>query len=302
MNTEKPEEIKRDGMKFKYTPSVIKIWFLVCLLSSVSFIGRPESKATVKKLDYIKKYKAIAIIEMQRTGIPASITLAQALLESGFGNSKLTRYANNHFGIKCHKTWKGEKIFLNDDEKNECFRKYKTPEQSFIDHSNFIQNNPRYNSLFDLKREDYKSWALELKKAGYATNPKYSELLIEIIEELQLFQYDGKQEINFIKKDSQRTIELLCENKNVNPVSIEKHSVTPNITHIYHINLQKLLEDKLKRSICLRTAGGINRSFVQYKLFVDQAQFSRTIERNQSGWHKSKNNISGCHKRRRTII
>jgi LysM repeat protein len=135
------------------------------------------------------QYKDIAIRQMGVSGIPASIILAQACLESGDGNSTIAREGNNHFGIKCH-NWKGESIRHDDDEKNECFRKYKKVEDSFKDHSDFIRYRDRYASLFNLNMKDYKSWAIGLKKAGYATNPKYAEQLINIIEEYKLYQYD----------------------------------------------------------------------------------------------------------------
>ncbi len=139
---------------------------------------------------YISKYKDIAIREMLSSGIPASITLAQGILESQNGNSRLAVKANNHFGIKCHSSWNGKKIYKDDDKKHECFRHYKNAEQSFIDHTNFIKNGRRYQFLFDYKTTDYKSWAKGLKKAGYATNPKYPQLLINLIEKYNLSQYD----------------------------------------------------------------------------------------------------------------
>lgn len=128
--------------------------------------------------------------KMKKYGIPASITLAQGILESGSGNSSLARKANNHFGIKCHKDWKGKTYIMDDDKKNECFRKYKSADDSFRDHSLFLTTRNRYADLFKLKILDYKGWAKGLKKAGYATNPKYPQLLIKIIEENQLYKFD----------------------------------------------------------------------------------------------------------------
>ncbi len=139
--------------------------------------------------EFVQQYKHIAIREMERTGIPASITLAQGILESACGESELARKANNHFGIKCH-DWTGDTYTMDDDAKDECFRKYKHPEQSWIDHSEFLLSRPRYAGLFRLKSTDYKAWARGLKAAGYATNPKYADLLIRIIEEERLHQYD----------------------------------------------------------------------------------------------------------------
>jgi len=138
---------------------------------------------------YIDKYKNIAIQEMNLYGIPASITLAQGLYESGSGNSELARFANNHFGIKCTSDWKGKSYYKDDDEHNDRFRVYDRPEDSFRDHSNFLKRK-NYAFLFQLDKNDYKGWAYGLKKAGYATNPQYPQLLINIIEKYSLYQYD----------------------------------------------------------------------------------------------------------------
>jgi LysM repeat protein len=140
--------------------------------------------------DYINNYKDLAVSEMNRTGIPASITLAQGILESDYGRSSLARNGNNHFGIKCHSDWTGQTIRQNDDRRNECFRKYRRPEDSFYDHSDFLKSGSRYRTLFDLDRTDYKAWAHGLKKSGYATNPDYANLLIRKIEENKLYEYD----------------------------------------------------------------------------------------------------------------
>lgn len=139
--------------------------------------------------EYIAAYKGIAIKQMKAYGIPASITLAQGILESGNGTSDLARYANNHFGIKCTNDWKGKTYHKDDDEKNACFRSYANPEASFRDHAEFLKR-PRYADLYQLGRTDYQGWAKGLKKAGYATNPKYPELLVGIIEKYSLYQYD----------------------------------------------------------------------------------------------------------------
>lgn len=140
--------------------------------------------------EYIKRYKDIAINQMKNYAIPASIILAQACLESADGNSPLAKEANNHFGIKCH-NWKGETYTYSDDKENECFRKYNNPEESFRDHSDFLKYRERYQFLFELNTTDYKAWAHGLKKAGYATNPNYAQMLIKIIEEYSLFRYDS---------------------------------------------------------------------------------------------------------------
>lgn len=161
--------------------------------------------------DYISRFKPIAIREMNSDGIPASITLAQGLLESGNGNSSLARDANNHFGIKCTAEWKGKTILKDDDMKDDCFRVYANPDESFRDHSEFLKRK-RYASLFELDKNDYKGWAHGLKAAGYATNPRYAELLINLIERYGLDQYDRKEgQIEKIKRED-KVLAQIAEN------------------------------------------------------------------------------------------
>jgi LysM repeat protein len=139
---------------------------------------------------YIDRYAALAVSEMKRTGIPASITLAQGMIESDFGRSSLASEGNNHFGIKCHDNWTGQVIRHDDERRNECFRKYPRPEDSFYDHSDFLKSVPRYRELFNLSPTDYKGWARGLKRTGYATNPDYANMLIRKIEEYNLDYFD----------------------------------------------------------------------------------------------------------------
>lgn len=141
---------------------------------------------------YINQFKGVAMKNMKEHGVPASITLAQGILESGAGTGLLCRVANNHFGIKCHKEWTGEYVRHDDDAAQECFRKYNEPGQSYRDHSLFLTSRPWYAPLFKLEKNDYKGWARGLKKSGYATDPKYPEKLIGIIERYQLHQYDAQ--------------------------------------------------------------------------------------------------------------
>ena len=170
----------------------------VCLLGIFSLQAQTRNK---QYEEYIKKYRDIAVEEMKKYHIPASITLAQGLLESGAGQSTLARKSNNHFGIKCGSDWKGKSVRHDDDERNECFRAYKHPKQSYEDHSKFLVSRPRYASLFKLKMTDYKGWARGLKKAGYATNPRYAEQLIGIIELYDLDQYDKKGGLKWMKEN-----------------------------------------------------------------------------------------------------
>ena len=169
--------------KFAFMKKVTLIAaFLLCCLAQAQ---DPAKEA------YIKKYAPIAVQEMKRTGVPASITLAQGLLESAAGQSRLATKANNHFGIKCHKNWKGKTIRHDDDARNECFRAYDKAEDSFRDHSDFLRYGERYRFLFDLKPTDYKGWCYGLKQAGYATDPKYATKLIGIVESYKLYKSDN---------------------------------------------------------------------------------------------------------------
>jgi len=165
-------------------------------------------------LDYIDEYNDIAILEMLSYDIPASITLAQGILESNSGRSRLAARGNNHFGVKCHKSWNGDRIYHDDDARQECFRKYDHPFTSFRDHSLFLYGRDRYASLFTLHHKDYKGWSKGLKKAGYATDPKYPNKLIHLIENYELYKYDDfdndfqyngqvakKQDVNSYKND-----------------------------------------------------------------------------------------------------
>ena len=164
---------------------VFKSNFILVLISFYSY-----TQSDVQK--YIQEYQNIAVNHMYEYGIPASIKLAQGILESSYGTSKLAKESNNHFGIKCHKDWTGSVVFHDDDEKGECFRKYDFVKDSYLDHSLFLKNKERYSNLFNLDKNDYKNWAKGLKKAGYATNPDYANKLIHLIETYNLSYYDNK--------------------------------------------------------------------------------------------------------------
>jgi len=191
--------------------------------------------------DYISKYKDIAIREMYDYGIPASITLAQGILESGLGKSELAIKANNHFGIKCHNEWVGEKMYHDDDASQECFRKYKNAEESFIDHSQFLKSRARYSFLFELDRTDYKGWAKGLKEAGYATDPKYPTRLINLIEEQDLHKYDEMypqsypEKLPAIKSDSLIDLKHTFAQKNETYYTIgKKYHIPFNLIYTYN--------------------------------------------------------------------
>ena len=171
----------------------LKILFLffASLVLKNSFAQLAESRGQQDPvvIEYINQYKGLAISEMQRTGIPASIKLAQGIHETSAGQSELVKKSNNHFGLKCKSEWTGMKVKHTDDAPNECFRKYESPLDSYKDQSNYLKNTPRYASLFELDPTDYKGWAYGLKKAGYATNPRYSQVLIKLIEDYDLQDY-----------------------------------------------------------------------------------------------------------------
>jgi flagellum-specific peptidoglycan hydrolase FlgJ len=184
-------------------------------------------------LEYIDRFKAIAIQEMNSYGIPASITLAQGLFESGSGNSELAKVANNHFGIKCGSTWQGESYYKDDDNVNDCFRVYSNPEESFRDHSEFLKKK-NYARLFELDKNDFKGWAYGLKACGYATNPKYPQLLLNIINKYHLDQYDRPEgELAKIKREDRVLNEI---NDNIGQPQQDSITKTPPDDKIYTIN------------------------------------------------------------------
>lgn len=170
-----------------------KLLRLIAIVTVLAFAaGAQAQRRNSRYVDYINKYSALAVQQMKEHKIPASITLAQGLLESGAGMSTLARKSNNHFGIKCGSNWNGRTVRHDDDARNECFRAYRNPRDSYEDHSAFLKRGSRYAFLFKLKITDYKGWARGLKKAGYATDPSYANRLITIIEDYDLYKYDRK--------------------------------------------------------------------------------------------------------------
>ena len=217
----------------------------------------------ISRKEYIEKYSSLAVKQMHQYKIPASITLAQGILESNNGNSRLATKANNHFGIKCH-GWEGKKIFADDDKKNECFRNYKNVLESFVDHSLFLNKYSRYEFLFDYKITDYKSWAKGLKKAGYATNNKYPELLIKIIEENKLYQFDSKKidknlisgkrniymhpnKIKYVISKNQETYETIAKSLNIKLKQILKYN-DDNNQSVLNVGTKVFIQPKRNRS------------------------------------------------------
>src|SRR5690554_3598172 len=224
---------------------------LLALLFLITFSFSAAGNTPKISLEkYIETWKDVAISLMHSHGVPASITLAQGILESGFGNSDLAVKANNHFGIKCH-DWKGESFLKDDDKRNECFRKYKNAAQSFEDHSHFLTGRSRYAFLFDLDVTDYKGWAKGLKQAGYATNPSYDKRLIDLIERYDLDQYDKysfndlivNQEPELQNKKDTQAPKLNAPSKNTH--RSEEH--TSELQSRPHLVCRLLLEKKKKK-------------------------------------------------------
>lgn len=196
-----------------------------------------KANATFKDyttLSYIEAFKDVAIAEMNAYGVPASIILAQGIIESGSGNSALAKFANNHFGIKCTSEWKGKAYYKDDDKSNDCFRVYKDARESYKDHSEFLKRK-RYSALFELDKNDYVNWAKGLKQAGYATNPRYPDMLVNTIEKYQLHQYDQPEsEPEKIKREDRVFTEINAnipkETKKFQPVATPPSKQVINTT------------------------------------------------------------------------
>lgn len=196
---------------------------------------------------YIDKFAPIAQDEMRQYQIPASITLAQGILESGVGFGRLALDGNNHFGIKCHRGWNGGKMYHDDDAKGECFRTYDDPAESYRDHSVFLSGRQRYAFLFKLNKKDYIAWAKGLKKAGYATDPKYPKKIISIIERYKLYKYDSKKGVKIVKNEKIDTV--IFKNKKNNIHSVEVGDTLYSIALKYSISVDDIVkENKLKNN------------------------------------------------------
>ncbi len=199
---------------------------------------------------YVNTYRKIAINEMRKYSIPASITMAQGILESNSGMGSLAMKSNNHFGIKCHKSWRGKKVYHDDDKKGECFRKYKNPEKSYRDHSLFLVNRDRYEDLFKIKGGNYVKWAIGLKSAGYATDPSYAQKLISLIDRYELWKLDGlKKPIKSkkeLKQKNVKSVEAKSLPKNKNKISnikqyvVKKGDTLFSISKKYNVSLSEL--------------------------------------------------------------
>lgn len=190
-----------------------------------------------EKIDnYIEKFGPVAQDEMKSFGIPASITLAQGILESGMGFGRLAVEGNNHFGIKCHSDWTGKRIYHDDDRKGECFRVYKDPVTSYRDHSLFLKKRSRYSLLFEIKTSNYKAWARGLKKAGYATDPKYPDKLISLIERFDLTLYDTKKSDPLILDELQNTAKISQTH------TVQKEDTLYSVSRQYGVSIEQLIK------------------------------------------------------------
>lgn len=212
----------------------LRLTFLVVALFAV--IGKVNAQNPELVEEYINRYRELAMAEQMRVGIPAAVTLAQGIHETGAGTSRLAKLGNNHFGIKCKRTWKGQTIKHTDDAPNECFRKYDDPLESYKDHSNYLRNNPRYASLFKLSITDYAAWCIGLRRAGYATNPRYAQMLIKLIEnyKLQEYTYQAMSDNSFSDKYVEtREDEIIPEHDPVvKPVAPVTASTAPTMTTV----------------------------------------------------------------------
>ena len=217
----------------------------VCLFAAFSPVQASPAEDTPQQR-YIDKYADLAVEEMRRTGVPASITLAQGLLESRYGQSDLAVKGNNHFGIKCHSDWNGAKMRVDDDKSRECFRKYRTVEQSYRDHSDFLRYRDRYKFLFDLNPTDYKGWAYGLKKAGYATDPAYPKKLINLIEEYELYKYDSGRRV---KKNKAKNEKKQKQELETTPAGadVAVAATTSDKTKKEKVRKQKVKKEKVKK-------------------------------------------------------
>jgi LysM repeat protein len=224
---------------------MIRIFFILLFIPSILFSNDTEA--------YIKKYRKTAIKEMRKYGVPASITLAQGILESGSGNSRLAKKGRNHFGIKCTSDWHGRTIREDDDKKDECFRRYRKAKHSYRDHSEFLATKKRYAFLFEYDKRDYKAWANGLKQAGYATNPNYPTLLITLIEKYDLHKYDKRGAKRAIRKEEKAEVEATEKTKEKSPNNYKYHEVKKgdtlySISKKYNLSIEELKNLNNKKS------------------------------------------------------
>lgn len=238
-----------------------KLCLIFCL--AVSFTAHAQKE---KIIAYIDSYKELAIAEMQRTGVPASITLAQGILESQWGESPLAKNSNNHFGIKCKAEWTGTRTYHDDDEKGECFRVYNTAEESYRDHSDFLKTRPHYAFLFTLDPADYEGWAKGLKKAGYATSPTYPQRLLKLINDYNLQQYS----LTALTRNNTPATETPVQSKDLvstnaaAPSQIMEQPATPAVQTMQESSNREPVTAELSRPAVVNTAANAVTKIVTY--------------------------------------
>ncbi|MFZ8836598.1 MAG: glycoside hydrolase family 73 protein [Flavobacteriales bacterium] len=231
--------------------SLLICWMLIWMFLGWTSVMVAQPHSLTPPEQYISKWSDEAVYQMAVHGIPASITLAQGILESGSGRSELAAQSNNHFGIKCHSNWPGERVYFDDDEKGECFRSYNSASESFQDHSDFLKRK-RYASLFELDIEDYKGWAKGLKQCGYATNPKYAYLLIDLIEEYDLTRYD--QEGLTLKAEREAFAQLEAD-------------AVPAIPPVASVEVQNTVLNPAKTALLIgKRSVQLSENYIQYTL------------------------------------
>jgi LysM repeat protein len=229
--------------------SIYTYLLFVLLGSSMGAYAQPNLHNDTGRITpemYIEMFKDAAIADMMKTGVPSSITLAQGMYESDYGNSPLAKSANNHFGIKCHKEWTGDTYHKDDDAPNECFRKYENVLQSYDDHSDFLRSRSRYHFLFELEITDYKGWSHGLKKAGYATNPNYANKIIGLIEKYNLSEFDA------------RGVKVpITASESVSPTKVDSKSTAPKTTDRAPLRNSKKNSDQKTSSTNANTVNGV---------------------------------------------
>lgn len=249
---------------------------IITILFSLASVTLAAQRLSVE--GYIAQFKDIAISEMKRSGVPASITLAQGILETENGNSELVKKSNNHFGIKCKSTWTGEKVSHDDDANGECFRAYTSANESYKDHSDFLKANKRYSALFNLDPADYAGWAKGLKKAGYATNPRYPDLLIKYIEQYDLQQYS----LIALNKLTDTDIAKADDNKGIAPVEVAiQNPVSENDITVSENNAEKITSiNKIK---CIFAKKGTSLLVIANKHNISLSKLMEFNDMNEEG-------------------
>jgi LysM repeat protein len=289
--------------------TIAPLFFAAMLFASSSvFAQSKELKPEI--IQYIETYRSIAQEEMLRSGIPASITLAQGIHESNIGKSVLATDAKNHFGIKCHKEWAGPSYTYDDDAIGECFRVYNNAEHSYRDHSDFLTSRSRYAGLFTLDRKDYKGWATGLKAAGYATNPKYPEILVRLIEEYKLHEYDDFNNATYASKPVEKKVETpvaktepetpavlefqtIGSHNGIACVVLERKATPAEVAAKYNIALDDLLSyNEMEEGDIFRES---DRVYFAHKKKVGETEL-HTVEHGESMWTISQKHGVKLHK------